>query len=928
MRIFKALLRGSTVLIAFGLAHQQAAAQAQTGEIRGHVTAEATGEYLQGAQVVLEGTGYGTQVDRSGYYRLQGLPAGTYRLLVRYIGYDAVRVQVVVPAGAVVEHDAALAMSAVTLDPLSVTLQTGQAKALTAQQNAANITNVVDQEQIEAFPDYNTADALQRVPGVNISRASGEGKFVAIRGTEPRLTSVTVDGQKLATPEDEERYVALDVISSNQLAGLEVTKALTPNMDADAIGGTVNLVSRSAFDLPSGRRELRLNAGYGRADLGDRPLYDLAGSYSQLLAGDRLALSVNGSYRDTRQITHNNESQWGEETTQDDVDIPFALRETQLYRYNNERQRIGVGLDLEYRPAVNTRYFLRGMYNHRDDYQNRQGERFRVDRGDYLSPTQVSDARIVRAFQDRTETQYITNLAAGGSRRFGAWQVDLTGAYTYGEQNKDGGQILPEFVLNSGADLDIDLSNPERPGFTVTNQDAAYLNNPANYELDALDFRYEKTTDQEKIAALDLGRSFALGRHAGTVKFGAKARQKSKDRHDQRWRYRWTGAESIYMAQFASNEVSEPFFDGRYTFGPTTDRTKIRAFLDANRGTNLEQEERVEDSIGDAYEAGEGIYSAYAMGSLTIGRLTLLAGVRNEYTRTDYEGTQLNLVDDQYAIQPVKDGRSYNYVFPALHARFAASERTNLRFAVTSGIARANFFDLVPYLWISTDGKTINRGNSALAPTHSWNVDVMAEHYFRSIGVLSAGFFYKSLTNIIYDRIHTEEAGTFAGFEVTEPVNGGGAKLYGAEVNWQQQLTFLPGPLSGLGIYANYTYSKSEADLRFREWTTLPGQAGDVGNLAVSYDRYGIMARVSMNYRGKVLSRVGETPAEDFIEQPSKQWDVSASVNVSPWSSIYVNVINLTNQPLRVHLGDDPSRPRVIEYYGWTSNFGVKLTLH
>jgi TonB-dependent receptor len=900
MKSFTTVLRWIPIVIAFGLVAPPAAAQARTGEIRGRVTADETGGNLPGAQVVLEGTGHATQVDRSGRYRLQRVPAGTYGLLVRYIGYVAFRTQVTVAPGAVVEQDAALKLTAVTLAPLEVTLQTGQAKALNAQKNAATITNVVDREQIEAFPDYNTADALQRVPGVSISRSFGEGKFVAIRGTEPRLTSVTVDGQKLATPEDEERFVALDVISSNQLAGLEVTKALTPEMDADAIGGTVNLVSRSAFDLPSGQRELRFTGGYGRADLGDRPLYDLAGSYSQLLGGDRLALSVNGTFRETSQITHNNESQWGEETTQDGVPIPFALRETQFYRYNNERQRLGAGADLEYRPSPTSRYFLRGMFNQRDDYQNRQGERFRVDRGDYLSATQVAGASVVRALQDRTETQYITNVAAGGSQRFGAWKVDLTGAYTYGEQNKDGGQILPEFQLNSDVDLNINLSDPEHPGFAVTNQDPAYLNDPANYELDVLDFRFEKTTDQERIGALDIGRSFTLGRNAGTVQFGGKARQKSKDRHDQRWRYGWTGADAVMMTQFASDAFEEPFFDGRYTFGPTMDQTRVRRFLAANRGTNLEEEVRVEDSIGDAYEAGEDIYSGYAMGSVTFGRLMVLAGVRNEYTRTDYEGTRLNLVDDQYEIQPVSDARSYNFVFPALHLRFAATDRTNLRFAFTSGIARPNFFDLVPYLWISNEDLAITRGNSALDPTQSWNFDVMAEHYFSSIGVLSAGVFYKSLRNIIYDRIHTETAGTYAGFEITEPVNGGDAKLYGIEANWQQQLSFLPGPLAGLGIYANYTYSESEANLLFREWTTLPGQAGDVGNVALSYDRYGITARVSMNYSGELLSRVGETPAEDFITQSSTQWDFSSSVDVGYGASLYLNLINFQRAAARV----------------------------
>ena len=381
------------------------------------------------------------------------------------------------------------------------------------------------------------------------------------------------------------------------------------------------------------------------------------------------------------------------------------------------------------------------------------------------------------------------------------------------------------------------------------------------------------------------------------------------------------------MAQFASNDVTETFF-GMNPFGPTVDNDKIRAFLDENRGTNLREEERVEESRGDAYDAGEGIYSAYAQTTVNIGRLMLLAGVRDEYTKTDYEGTILNLAGGVYTLNPVKDDRGYNNIFPALHARFKADERTNLRFAVTSGIARANFFDLVPYEWVLNEARQISRGNSELDPTHSWNLDLMAERYFSSIGVVSVGFFYKNLTNIIYDRIYTEEAGQYTGFQITEPVNGGGATLYGVELNWQQQLTFLPGLLSGLGLYANYTYSESEADLKFREWSTLPGQAGDVGNVAVSYDKYGFTARLSVNYNGELLSRVGDAPTNDFISQATTQWDFSSSYQIGRTGpSIYFNMLNITDEPQRVFLGDDPNRPRVIEYYGMNMNLGVKLQL-
>ena len=903
-------------------------AQAQTGAIRGRVTDQASGDLLQGAQVIVEGTRIGTVVDRSGYYKLERVPAGPQKLLIRYLGYGDFRTNVNVPAGQVVEQNATMSIAAIALDPLDVSLQVGQAKALNAQQNSSTITNVVDQEQIEAFPDYNTAEALQRVPGVNISRGGGEGKFVAIRGTEPRLTSVTVDGQKLATPEDEERYVALDVISSNQLSGLEVTKALTSDMDADAIGGNVNLVSRNAFDMP-GRRNFRVNGAWGRADLGGQPLYEAAGTYSQLFGGEKWGFSVSGNYRETNKLTHNNESQWGP-VTANGTPIPFALLETQLYRYNSERTRLGFGGDLEFRPSETSRYYVRGMFNKRDDLQNRHGERFRVNSGSYQSATSTTNSRVVRALQDRLETQYITNVALGGEKKLGAWDLDFTGAYTYGEQNKDKGQILPEFQLAGRVNLTLDLSNPEQPGFTITNRDSAYMNNPGNYNLDALDYRYEKTSDQERIVALNLARAIELGGHAGDFKLGAKVRQKAKDRSDQRWRYRWVGATPApTMAQFSSFEVSEPFFDGRYNFGPTIDNTKIRQFLADNRGTNLREEERVEDSKGDAYDAGEGIYSAYAQGSVNFGKLMLMAGLRDEFTRTDYEGTLLNLAGGVYTLDAVKDERTYNHIFPSLHARYKADEKTNLRFAVTSGIARANFFDLVPYLWVLNEARSISRGNSQLDPTHSWNVDLMAERYFSSIGVLSVGLFYKDLTNIIYDRIYTETTGQYTGFQVTEPVNGGGATLYGVEVNWQQQLSFLPGMLSGFGLYANYTYSKSEADLKFREWSTLPGQAGDVGNVALSYDRSGLTARISMNYSGELLSRVGETPVTDFINQSTTQWDFSSSYQFGRGGpSIYFNMINITDEPQRVYLGDDPARPRIVEYYGMNMNLGVKLQLN
>lgn len=897
---------------------------AQSGVIGGRVTSE-EGAALQSAQVTIRGTSLGSLSNRNGYYLLVGVPAGDHTLEIRYLGYEDYTATVSVSPGERVEHNATMRSSAIELDPLAVELRTGQAMALSIQKEAANIVNVVDREQMEAFPDYNTAEVLQRVPGVNISRSHGEGKFVFIRGTEPRLTSVTVNGQTIATPEDEERFVALDVISASQLGGVEVTKALTPDMDADAIGGRVNLLTRSAFDLPPGTDLARLNLAAGYNDLGGKPLYQGAATYSRVF-GDHFGATLNANWQQSNRITHNNEASWGEEETIDGAPIPFALQDTHLRRYRLQRDRYGVGADLEYRPGLTSKFFLRGMYNMRDDEEDRQESRFRLDRGDYLSPTQVEDARLVRGSQDRTETQYIGTLSAGGEHTGDAWRIDYTAAYTYGEQNKDGGQIRPEFQLR-GVDMDADLSDEDHPVVSITNLDAAFLNDGTNWELDGLDYREEFTSDQERIGAFNVERSFALGDNSGALKFGGKARLKSKDRDDQRWEYGWEGPGTITLDMFQTSMVSEDFFDGVFTFGPTVDNAEVRRWFEANRGTaNLEEEQHIEDSTGDRYEANESILSYFGMSTINLGRLMLLAGVRHEFTTTDYEGTRL-MYDDQGALLEavdVADERSYNNVFPSFHARYRATENTNVRFAFTSGIARANFFDLVPYLWIIPEDQEIRRGNSQLDPTTAYNLDLTFEHYFRSIGVVSVGGFYKDLSDIIYTRQFEETQGTYAGFEVEEPVNGGDATLYGVELNWQQQFTFLPGFWRGFGIFANYTYAKSDADLLYRDWSTLPGQASDAGNLALTYDSERFDGRVSMNYNGEYIDEVGATPEEDEVIDDHMQWDASASYLISPAAELYVNAVNINNAPRRDYFGVE-SRMRQYEQYGWSTSIGIKL---
>ncbi|MFQ6115052.1 MAG: TonB-dependent receptor domain-containing protein, partial [bacterium] len=214
-------------------------------------------------------------------------------------------------------------------------------------------------------------------------------------------------------------------------------------------------------------------------------------------------------------------------------------------------------------------------------------------------------------------------------------------------------------------------------------------------------------------------------------------------------------------------------------------------------------------------------------------------------------------------------------------------------------------------------------GNPDLKATTAYNFDLLGEHYLSGIGILSGGFFYKSLDNIIYTRFFEQAGGPYDGFEVEQRANGETAKLYGFEVNWQQQFTFLPGFWNGFGIYANYTFTESKADVSDREDISLPGQAGNVANFAISYEKYGFMGRIGLNYHGGYISEVGEDVGHDIFYDDHLQLDFSASMRIYRGLQVYIEAINLTNEPLRYYIGQK-DRPIQREFYSWWTHAGIK----
>jgi len=474
------------------------------------------------------------------------------------------------------------------------------------------------------------------------------------------------------------------------------------------------------------------------------------------------------------------------------------------------------------------------------------------------------------------------------------------------------------------------LSNRNTPQYQITGLASGYEMNSDNFTFDEASWYSNKdnTNDKDVLGAMNLKYSYRLGTLPSELKVGGKTHIRTKDRAYDRWDYGWEGDDDLLLTPFVGDkDVS--ILDGAYRIGPVIDGDKFRKEFVAQKDKLFEGEVNREDTDAENYTADEKLYAYYAMNTLNAGNLMLLAGFRHEFTSLSNTSNKVefNADGDYVSTTPEKGSLNYNNILPMTHLRYRLTPMTNVRAAVTTGIARPNYRDLVPYLVVLPEDEELSKGNPDLKPTTATNFDLMAEHYFQGIGIVSGGVFYKKLKNIIYPYTIDLEGGPYDGYEQTQPVNGGSSELLGYEFNWQQQLTFLPGVLSGLGIYANYTHTKSEADLGGRlERSVLPGQSSDIANFAISYEKYGFSGRFSVNYHGKFIEEVGKDAEHDRIYKEHLQMDFSASQRIFEGFRVYVEVLNLNKEPMLYYMGK-PSRPIQREFYSWWMHGGIKFDM-
>jgi TonB-dependent receptor len=879
-----------------------ALAQGDAGRVTGLVLDAATKAPLAGADVILDGTSFITATDRTGTFRFAGVPAGDYTVIVSYLGHGDERAAVTVTSNSDVRIEVSLAATrfSETVQVRGDGIGDGQASALNQQRTALNITNVVSADQIGSFPDPNAAEAASRIPGVSITRDQGEGRYVLVRGTEARLNAMTINGERIPAPEGDLRQVALDAVPADQLQAIEVSKALTPDMDADAIGGAVNLVTRQAVNRPTllgsvagGYNGLQRSAEQWRANA----------TAGRRFSNGRFGLLVGGTGSSLDRGSENFEAEYD----------GGALADFQLRDYVIVRERYGVNLSADTRLSDAHSLTFRGLFNEFKDYEVNNRIRFRPP-----------NSRIEHVLKNRTQNQHIRSVSGSSQHPFGAG-LTLDTRLAWAESQEDQPNRVDTIFRQSGIRFSPNVTASSIDPENIQPNPSA--NNAASATLNAWQTEEFVTTDRDVTGAFNLRAPLRTSSSlAAFVKVGSKFRDKRKDR-DFAAGSASPGA-TIPFAQLQDggfdNSRFLEFFPAGYAPFPGINADASRSLFNSVRGARFELNRE-----GDAasYDATERVAAGYAMAELFVGdKLMILPGVRYESTRVEYDGfdVRYDADGDYVASLPVSGSDTYGVFMPGLHVRYAMTPESSLRAAYTRTLARPNYYDLVPYQLVFQEDNEIQRGNSSLKPTTSHNLDLMAERYFRSVGMISGGVFYKRLADYIYPfRIRETNFGDV--YEVTQPLNGDSATLWGMELAFQNQFRSLPAPLDGLGVYANYTWTDSSADFPGRaETSTLPGQSAHIGNVSVWYEKYGFSARSSWNFHGKYVDAVGEDAASDVFYDNRVQWDVSLGQRLTRNIQLYVDALNLTNTPLRYYIGTT-DRPIQEEYYRWWTMFGVKV---
>lgn len=900
-------------------------AQSAKGTLTGTVT-DATGAVLPGAQIVLQPSGAATSTNAQGAFLIQNVKPGTYTITITDVGFKDFIQSVVVTAGENTPVFAKMAISSASQRVVVNASLEGDVAEINEQRTSPNILNVMAAPTIQSLPNQSVATAIGRMPGVTVQINEGEAQYVQIRGTEPRLSNTTLDGVAIPGPDPQVRQVDLWAIPGDLVGAIDINKTLSANQDGDAIGGSVNLHMRQAT---SSRPTLELESlgGWNPIDTGQPWFRDDATVGKRFGANQRFGAMLSYSY-DLNDLGTDDAEPVPAVDPLGGTEPYFNEIAIQEYFYNHTRW--GFGGSLDYKLSNDSDLFVHGLFTNFKDY----GQKYTYD---IVSATENpdgfsnNDGGITYSTSVRRPNYQISDLILGGNQVFSHAFVRYVAAVSHSRLGGAAGNPGADFApIDSSVGSTCIYSRSDtrsiyRPQFPCASDDPIY--DPSQYALQDINLTTGQATQLNLQASGAVGLNYHLGSHTSTFEFGALVRNAHKGQYAFQPTYDSFSSDATppSMTQFTTTFTNPSYYGGSYKFGPVTSFDLITNWLAKNPGAlPLDEAATHLNSDPANYNLQERITAGYLMNTVDLGsRFHLQTGLRIEATNEANRGyLVINDADGNYlSTNPVNGGGSYIDALPSVQLRFSLDQNSDLRAVYGRGISRPDPYDLVPYQTLdeSTTPNTENIGNPALVAEHAEDFDLLYERYLPSVGMIEGGYFYKYLTQPLF-QTQTTVPNPFpnpitANVLLTQWVNGGHAHVQGVELAYQQHLSYLPGVLAGARIDANMTYTQSRNfDLTGRsDSPPLVGQAPFSYNISPSYATKRAIVSLGISYDGPYIAAYQyQDGADGGLTGPNgdnyyferTQVDAQASYYLGKGFTITASGENMNNALLGFYNGD------------------------
>lgn len=903
----------------------------EMGNIRGRIT-DTEKQALPGATVMIEDLHTGVTSDINGYYSLPNLKPGTYKVKITYVGYSPKTYTIKVGKKSIEQNitlDAGYELKEVVVSGAFY----GQRKAMQMQKESMGVTNIVSADQAGKFPDTNIGDALKRINGVNVQYDQGEARFGQVRGTSADLTSVTVNGNRMPSAEGDTRNVQLDLIPSDMIQTIELNKVVTADMDGDAIGGEINLVTKNT---PS-RRILNFNVGSGYSWISQKPEWDLGATWGQRFFNDKLGVMAAASYQYMPGGSDNTEFEYEENDKKE-----LELKEAQVRQYYVTRERQSYSLALDYVFNPQHKISFKGIYNRRSDWENRYRISYKKlnSKASKQSAVYQTKAGSSDNKDARLELQQTMDYTLDGEHYFGNLKIDWAGSFSRATEERPN-ERYASYKLK-GVDLGSDFKEVggRQPFYS---KGMPVLSDKA-WSLDALNNSNQDITENEWKGRLNFTLPLSTGLYGNTLKFGAKLTAKDKSRTKSYFDY---DVKEILGSDWRNNtslQIRDGFMPGaHYPIASAFISKQTLGDIDffKYKGT-----ENLEEEAGN-YQINERITAGYLRFDQKLGKkLSATLGLRVERTDLKTSGYNVNVPEEGDAtMTPTGEFKShYTDLLPSILLKYKFNKDGSIRASVTKTISRPKYSALIANKTFNTADMEATIGDPNTKPAKAINADLSADYFFKNVGMVSFGLFYKDIKNVNIEWASNKYLGKDLGltgkyadesFEVSQNINAYDARVFGVEAAYQRDFGFIAPALKCIGFYGNYTYTHSTTrnfnerlNVADGENVKVAGSPEHTANASLYFEKSGVSVRLSYNTASLFIDQMSTSRALDRYYDSVNYLDLNASYSWGKKTkfTIYANANNLLNQPLRYYQGVK-DRTMHVEYYGVKVNAGIKINL-